>query len=317
VPAAGARTAPGTTALSPRSTGIVECVPPAWGALVAEDPSASPSHRPEVWAALAAVFPGFAWRLLAHEEGGELVGGAPVVLARRGPFRWLHALPWLLPAVPLARAGLHRRVDLATCDRLAALARGERVVGGEWSCYRPEGDAPDPAALARVPGETRVVEAALLRLGAGLEPLRAAMSRKQRQALDHARGLGLAFAADAGALDEAYALHVAQSRGWPAHRPLPIELSRRLLAADSDLGPVARLYTLRSAAGLLSATLALESPRETFVWWSGTHPDARHHGPGRPEHRHGVSARRRHRALGFVSALIHRLVHDRPRAYRM
>jgi hypothetical protein len=38
---------------------------------------------------------------------------------------------------------------------------------------------------------------------------------------------------------------------------------------------VARLFTLRSGPDLVSATLALDSLHETFVWWSGTHPEGR------------------------------------------
>ena len=249
-------------------------VPAGWASLLAADPSASPSHRPEVWGCLAAAVPGFEWRLLALEEGGSLVAGAPIVIARRGPFAWLHALPWLLPAPPLASPGGHAAADAALAGAFAALARERRVVGGEWSLYRPAGPAPSEGALAGVPGDTRWFEAALLRLDDGLDALRARMSRKQRQALDHARARGHAFADEPGALDEAQALHLSQSRSWRGHQPLPIELSRRLLAAGGT-EPVARLFTLRSPRGLLSATLALDSRNETFVWWSGTHADGR------------------------------------------
>jgi hypothetical protein len=250
-------------------------VPPGWDALVAADPSASPSHRAAVWQALADVEPDFEWRLLTHHEAGVLVGGAPVILSRRGPFRWLHALPWLLPAAPLARPAAHARVDTALADAFAALAREQRVVGGTWSFYRPDGPPPEESALARVPGETVRVEAALIRLGDAGGSTGAAMSRKQRQALQHARARGFEFTEDAGALEEAYALHLAQSRHWPGHRPLPLELSRRLLSAPAGVEPVARLFTLRSSRGLESATLALDGPHETFAWWSGTHADGR------------------------------------------
>jgi hypothetical protein len=262
--------------VSAPAAALLDHVPPGWDALVAGDPSASPSHRAGLWQALADVHPDFEWRLLAHHEHGALVGGAPVIVSRRGPFRWLHALPWLLPAPPLARPGAHARVDVALCDAFAALAREQRVVGGTWSFYRPVGPPAEDAALARVPGETVRVEAALVRLAGGSEAAGAAMSRKQRQALQHARGRGLVFAEDAGALEEAYALHLAQSRHWPGHRPLPLELSRRLLFAPAaGVEPVARLFTLRSARGLLSATLALDGPHETFAWWSGTHAEGR------------------------------------------
>jgi hypothetical protein len=249
-------------------------VPAGWESLLAADPSASPSHRPEVWSAAAAAIPGFEWRLLAFESGGRLVSGVPLVLSRRGPFRWLHALPWVLPAPPLAAPGEHASADLVLAGAFAAYARELGVVGGEWSFYRPEGPAPDEACLARVPGETRWFEAALLRLSDGLDGLRARTSRKQRHALEQAREHGYVFAEEPESLDEAHALHLTQARAWRGHRPLPIELSRQLLAAGGP-EPAARLFTLRSRRGLVSATLALDSPAETFVWWSGTHPEGR------------------------------------------
>jgi hypothetical protein len=254
--------------------GALDHVPAGWDALLAADPSSTPAHRPEVWAALAATIPGFEWRLLAHAEAGALVAGAPLVISRRGPFRWLHARPWLLPAAPLARPGGHEAADASLASAFAALACEHRVVGGEWSLYRPDGPAPAEAVLEHLPGETRWFEAALLRLDHGLEPLRARMSRKQRQALEHARARDFAFADEPDALDEAHALHLSQSHGWGRHAPLPIELSRRLLHAGGP-EPVARLFTLRSRHGLVSATLALDSRHETFVWWSGTHAEGR------------------------------------------
>lgn len=252
----------------------LDLVPAGWDALLAADPSASPSHRPEAWAALAAAIPGFEWRLLVHREAGALAAGAPVVLSRRGPFRWLHALPWLLPAPPLARPGAHAAGDRAVALAFAAFAREPRAVGGEWSFYRPDGPAPAVDALASVPGETRWFEAALLRLEGGPEPLLKRMSRKQRQALEHAGARGYAFADEPGALDEAHALHLSQAHAWGRHRPLPLDLSRRLLASGGG-EPIARLFTLRARGDLVSATLALEGAHETFVWWSGTHAEGR------------------------------------------
>lgn len=249
-------------------------VPADWGELLAGDPSASPSHRPELWESIAAAIPSFEWRLLVVRERG-LVGGAPVVISRRGPFRWLHALPWLLPAPPLARVGAHRAVDEALAGAFDELARELAAVGGEWSFYRPAGPAPDAAALARVPGETRTFAAAVLPLADGIDALHAGIQRKQRQALDQARAQAYAFAEEPDALDAAHALHLRQARTWPGHHPLPLELSRRLLRTGAGDAPVARLFTLRSPAGLVAATLALDGPHETFVWWSGMRPEGR------------------------------------------
>lgn len=257
---------------------MLDRVPEGWDALLTSDPSATATHRPALWEAFAAALPGVAWRVLAVQEDGRLLGGAPVMRTQRGPWRELHALPWMLPAAPLAQPDARTRVDRAVARGFTALARSERVWGGTWSWYRPDGAMPAPEVFAAVPARVCTVETAVLPLADGLMSRRAVMARKQRQALDQALARPFVFAEDPAALDEAYALHLTQSRGWGHHRPLPLELSRRLLAAHDAHGPVARLYTLRTPAGLATATLVLESAHETFLWWAGTHVSARRSG---------------------------------------
>lgn len=247
--------------------------PADWGELLAADPSASPAHRPEVWEAFAAVLPGCSLRLACVAEGGATLGGAPLIVERRGGLHWLHALPMLLPGAPVARAGAHARVDAAVATAFAALARELGAAGGEWAFWRPAGPAPAADALAGVGGETRELVASVIDLAGGLDAARRRIDRKHRQEMRRAQEAGLAFAEDPGALEAAYALHVAQSRAWRGHRALPLALSRRLLAAGP--APAARLFTLRDGAGLLAGALALDGPHETFVWWSGTHPSGR------------------------------------------
>jgi CelD/BcsL family acetyltransferase involved in cellulose biosynthesis len=247
--------------------------PEGWDTLVAGDPSSSPSHRPAVWEAFAATLPGHAVHVLALEEGGALVGGLPVIELRRGPFRWLHALPSLLPAPPLAARGRHAELDALAADEVHRLARGMQVVGGAWSWYRSAGAETYPRAHADALGGTRFIEASVVELGDGLDAALARVGRKERAALRRPRA-ALVFADDPGALENAYALHVAQSRRWGGHRPLPLELSRRLLAAGGEPA-VARMFSLADARGVVSAALALDGPHETFVWWSGTHSDGR------------------------------------------
>jgi len=259
-------------------TAVLDHVPAGWDALVERDPAASPAHRPGLWQAIAAAIPAFDWRLLVAYEAGVLAAGAPVMIERRGPFRWLHALPWLLPGAPVARPGGHAHADAMLAAAFAGLAREQLAVGGSWSFYRPGAPAPDAGALERLPGETRSFEAALLPLAGGLASVRASMGRKQRQSLDQSLEWPYEFGEDPGALDAAYALHLAQSAHWGGHRPLPLELSRRLLQPGGSDSPVARLFTLRSPEGVVSATLALDGPHETFVWWSGTHLSARRRG---------------------------------------
>lgn len=250
--------------------------PPAgWRELTAADPGATAAHRPGLWAALAAVRPGTHSLCLAVETDGVLHGGMPVLVERRAGFHWLRALPHLLPGTPLAGPGAHAEVDAAAAGALRGLQRELGAVGGEWALYRPAGPPVAPEAAARTAGETRWVEAATIELAAGPEAAWSRVDRETRRDIRHARAR-LTWAEEPEALEEAYALHVAQARAWRGHRPPPVELSRRLLADGGDgLGPLARLFTLRRGGALVCATLALDHPRETMPWWSGADPAAR------------------------------------------
>ena len=244
--------------------------PDGWSGLLDLDPDATPGHRPELWQALAAALPGFEPRVIEIVEDGRLVGGMPLVIERRGPLLWIHALPYLLPAAPIALPGRKREVDLAAAGALGELQREARACGGEWACYRPVGETIAAGALERAGGETRWMEAAVVDLSAGAETARRAMERKARQDVTRTRLHGVRFDEEPAALEEGYALHARQARSWGAYRPLPLELSRRLLENG-----VAHLMVARDGRGALCATLALDGPHETFVWWSGSHPGAR------------------------------------------
>jgi hypothetical protein len=254
----------------------LDAPPAGWSDLLRTDPNATPAHRPELWQALTNALPGLTARFAAVVTAEGLIGGAPVLIERRGGFRWIQGMPMVLPGAPLARAGRHAEVDHAVGAALAALRLETRALGGAWSLYRPRGPAVAPDALAGLPGETRMLESGVIDLGGGLEVAWRRVDRKTRQEIQHARA-GLRFDEDAGALEAAYALHAAQSRRWRGHAPLPLELSRRLLAVDprGSGTPPARLFTARDARGLLSAAFALDHPRETLVWWSGTHTEGR------------------------------------------
>ncbi len=247
--------------------------PGGWESLLAEDPNATPAHRPALWRAFADTY-GMRLAFVAARRAGALVGGAPLLIERRAGFTWLHGMPMLLPAAPLARDADREAVDVAVARGVGMLQRRLRVVGGEWSVYRPRDPAPDDTVLAACGGEVRTMETACVELGAGLDAARRRMDRKTRQEVRRA-GRRLRFAEAPEALEEAYALYARQARAWGAHRPLPLELSRRLLHGPA---PAARLFTVRDAQGMLSAVLALDHVRETLLWWSGSHPEARRRG---------------------------------------
>jgi hypothetical protein len=252
--------------------------PPGFRELLAADANATPAHQPGVARAFAVTLTGMSARFLAIERGERLCGAMPVVVQRRASFHWIHALPMLLPGAPLARDPDREDVDRAAARALEALAIELGSVGGSWACYRPVGPSVTPETLAIPGGETRRFEAAIVPLREGLEPLLHRMDRKTRKEMRQARDRGLEVAEDPGALEATYALYATQSRGWRAHRTLPLELLRRLLSgegAESGEAPPARLFTVRDSRGLLAGVLALDGPHETMLWWSGTHPGAR------------------------------------------
>lgn len=258
--------------MNPLRASWVPAPPPGWDALLQGDPGAAPSLQPQVAQALAQGLSGMRAEWLCIEAGQELLGGAPVLLERRAGAQWLHALPMMLSGAPIARPGSHAAVDAEVARAFAERLRTERLAGGAWACYRPEGPpVPDPA-LEALPGETRWVEAAVIPLRGGPEAALKRIDRKSRQSLQQTLTRSLQFAEDPAALEQAYALHLAQRTQWGASRALPLELSRRLLAGAV---PTARLFTVRDGRGLLAATLALDGPHETFLWWSGTHTEGR------------------------------------------
>ena len=246
-----------------------------WAALLAGDPNATPAHRAAVLQRLVSNFPGMSLATLLIEREGRLIGGVPVITERRAGLQWLHASLALMPGTPLAVDGLHAEVDRACGVAIAERARRERVVGGEWVVFRPDGPAMERVALEIPPGETRVAHTAVVDLVDGVDAAWARIDREARRELRLALRHGLTCAEEPGALDLAHALHVAQARGWGGHRVLPIELSRRLLATPAAEAPAARLFTARDGRGPLSTVLVLIGAHEWFAWWSGTHPDAR------------------------------------------
>ncbi len=252
---------------------ILERPPAGWGALLDEDPNATPSHRPELWDAWCAVTPGHRPCFVAVERAGALIGGVPLVVERRLGFSWIHALPLLLSGAPLAAPEARAVTDQAVGAAIARLQSELGVVGGEWALYRADREGAAPAALETVRGETRMLETFVLELGSGPERLERRFAPDVRQALRRGAST-LDFAEEPEAIEAVHALHSVQARAWRAHRPIPIELARRLLGAGGRETPVARLFTAREARRLVAGIYFLDHRRELFAWWSGARPDA-------------------------------------------
>ena len=248
--------------------------PAGWDALLAADPGSTAAQRAGVAAAFAAVLPGHTTEYLLAADATGLAGGMVLCVRHVAGAEWLHAMPLMLPGAPLARPGYREAVDQAIATAFAARASGPSLAGGEWVAYRP--GAPLAAQhLEAVAGETRRLTASLIDLGA-LGNRRWQSDRRERKALRRAERAGLKCGEEPAALDECYALHLAQARRWRGHRPPPLALLRRLLApAAPGEAPLARLFTVRSPRRLLCGIVALDHVHETFAWWSGTHPQAR------------------------------------------
>ncbi len=243
--------------------------PPRWQELLEGDPNASFAHAAGFVRTLAEVLPGHEARFLGVEENGELQGGMALLVERRGAWSWWRAMPFLLPGAPLARPGRHALVDAACARALDEALRGSRALGGEWVGYRPWGE-PLVGALAAVPGETRTFTAFRVDLSRGLEAARARMDRETRRGILRIHERGLRVGPEAAALEEGYALHRAQARAWPGHRPIPLELARRLLALEG-----CAFLAARQGDTLAAGVLALAARQEAFVWWSGARPETR------------------------------------------
>lgn len=260
---------------APEAARWLERAPDGWDALVAGDPDASPAHARGFVEALAAVRPGCTAAYLVAGADEAPTAGLPAVIERRAGLHWLHLLPSLLPATPLAPPGAHGAADDACACAIAAQARALGAVGGAWVIARHAAPTAAATTLERVPGETRVLPTAVVDLAAGFDAAWRRVDRHARQEMQAARRRGLELGEEPGALEAAHALYATQARSWNAHATLPIELARRLLAAPTGAAPLARLFTARDARGLLSAVLVLTGRHEWFAWWSGSHPDAR------------------------------------------
>ena len=253
---------------------VVDHPPQGWDGLLSADSGSCASQHPGLAEAFAAVLPGYRAQFLVAEDAQGLAGGMPMCVRRMAGAEWLHAMPLTLPGAPIARPARREAVDAAIAAALAERAAAPLTAGGEWVCYRP--GAPLSATdVERPAGETRRFAAAIIDL-TGSGAARWETDRRERKQLRRAERAGLRCAEEPEALDESYALHLAQSRGWAGHRPHPLALMRRLLLPSStSLGPVARLFTARVPRRLLCGMFVLDSPHETFTWWSGTHPDGR------------------------------------------
>jgi hypothetical protein len=213
-------------------------------------------------------------RCFVVSEGDRLVAALPGRLERRFGGAWFRAQPHGTPAGPLFASdsddALRASAASVLWPALEQAAREEGWLGGDVTLYGPAG-----ASRALWPGGAlgtmREDEAHVIDLTGGVEAWRASLSNASRRMIGQAARRGVSFEVGGAAeLDATYALFLAQARRWGLSRVRPLSFYRALLEPGG-----ARLWVARLSGRVVCGVLAFVSPEETYLWWSGSSPDAR------------------------------------------
>jgi len=213
-------------------------------------------------------------RCIVVTDGERLLAALPGRLERRFGGAWFRAQPHGTPAGPVFAADADDALRASAASllwpALAQAARDEGWLGGDVTLH-------GPAASARAlwPGSSlgtmRADEAHVIDLADGVERWRASLSNASRRMIAQASRRGVAF--ESGTmqdLEETYALFLSQARHWGLSRVRPLSFYRALLEPGG-----ARLFVARLAGRVVCGVLAFVAPEETYLWWSGSSPDAR------------------------------------------
>ena len=216
-------------------------------------------------------------RCFVVSEGNRLLAALPGRLERRYGGAWFRAQPHGTPAGPGFDPALDATDRTAAARALwaevARVARAEGWLGGDVTLTLG-GPAQACPELAPPPelGQVRREAAAVIDLAQGLDGWRGTLDKRARAMLRKPGERGVELGV--GSLDElaqVYEHFLGQARHWKLSKVRPLSFYRALLEAPTD----ARLWVARKDGRVLCGVLAFVAPEETYVWWSGSSPDAR------------------------------------------
>ena len=205
-------------------------------------------------------------RCFVAYDGARPVAALPGRVQRRFGGAWFRAQPHGTPAGPVFAEGADRADASAVLWRaLERTSKAEGWLGGDVTLYGPAAaDRTLWPSFARVRFDT----AHVLDLSSGHEAWLASLSNASRRMIAQAgrRGVTIEQATD---VEATYALFLAQARQWGLAGVRPAAFYRTLLEHGASL------WIARLEGRVVSGILGFVAPEETYLWWSGSSPDAR------------------------------------------
>jgi len=209
-------------------------------------------------------------RCFVAYDGARPVAALAGRVERRFGGAWFRAQPHGTPAGPVFSSGEQVSAAGTIWSCLERVAREEGWLGGDVTLYGP---AAADRALWPAGGRMRSDHAHVLDLSEGVEAWRASLSNAGRRVLAQAgkRGVTITRSSAPEDLAATYSLFLEQARRWGLSKVRPLAFYRALLDPPSD----AALWIARMDGRIVSGILGFVSPEETYLWWSGSSPDAR------------------------------------------
>jgi CelD/BcsL family acetyltransferase involved in cellulose biosynthesis len=223
-------------------------------------------HLPAWLAALESSFPRFTARWITARSGTELVGLMPVVEMRRGPFRFLMALPFGTYGHPLAPDGAVRGELLGLYVELSAARR----------CLESEASLFDGVTLSALPPSwaVRMQECSLIELTGSFEDFRRdALSSKRRQLCNRGlrAGVRVRELESEREVRDFHAIYAVCSRDWGGVHPYPLRFFLELWKRR-DAGVV--FWGGFLGGRLLGGNIDFYFGRMAQAWQAGISPEA-------------------------------------------
>jgi len=209
-------------------------------------------------------------RCFVAYDGASPVAALAGRIERRLGGAWFRAQPHGTPAGPVFATDDRAAAAAAIWSELSRVAQDEGWLGGDVTLYGP---AATDRTLWPAGARMRSDHAHVLDLSSGVDAWRASLSNAGRRVLAQAgkRGVIIERSVTPSELAATYALFREQARRWGLARVRPLEFYRSLLDPPNP----ASLWIARIGKRIVSGILGFVSPEETYLWWSGSSPDAR------------------------------------------